>query len=501
MDYLNALVKNLDNITYRRFKSHLLYKNKREDTKNIILLEIIKTDDIVGLETLYPAQKTNNGAYHALRKRLQDSLLQFLLVENKQTQQQEIHLAQQYLNLGKWLIEQQLTAIAIKQIQKAEAIAIANEQFGVLNDIYQLQLQFAHAVPSWNIAHIGSALLKNQVRLMQEGKLHIAYAHIRAQIAQIQLKNSTINLTDLIQSTMKQYELNLSSALSYSSIYQILHIANEYAGIYQDFSLIDSYIQQSQSFLASKKKLSQQQLYYRLYILYYLANYYLRNKQFEQSKAYLQQMPELWQEHKVYQQQFELRHQMLLSLALYFSGADKKAINIALTALENAKKSNQSEDLADLHSCLVLYYSQTNQSACLKHLAQLTQTDAWYEKRLGMLWVIRKNLMEIVVHAQFQNTELALSRLVSFKRRYKQFLKASNEQKVLDYIRLLEQLLQKTDLKFHSKYQEKVMAIIETQSNEDIFSISFFAWIIAHWRGQNAHQITLELMQNYKAQA
>jgi hypothetical protein len=58
----------------------------------------------------------------------------------------------------------------------------------------------------------------------------------------------------------------------------------------------------------------------------------------------------------------------------------------------------------------------------LRQLTLLTRSDAWYEKKMGMLWTIRKNLMEILVQAQFSNIELAMSRLTSFRRRYKKYL-------------------------------------------------------------------------------
>src|SRR5690606_31597912 len=83
--------------------------------------------------------------------------------------------------------------------------------------------------------------------------------------------------------------------------------------------------------------------------------------------------------------------------------------------------------------CLTMFLAQHDDSACLRHLAKLTHSDGWYEKKLGMLWAIRKNLMEILIHTQFGNIDLAISRLQSFKRRYKKYLLTTNEKKVMSY--------------------------------------------------------------------
>jgi hypothetical protein len=60
--------------------------------------------------------------------------------------------------------------------------------------------------------------------------------------------------------------------------------------------------------------------------------------------------------------------------------------------------------------CLTMFLALRNDRGSVKQLNLLTQTDAWYKKKMGMLWTIRKNLMEILVHAQFSNIELAMNK-------------------------------------------------------------------------------------------
>jgi hypothetical protein len=110
----------------------------------------------------------------------------------------------------------------------------------------------------------------------------------------------------------------------------------------------------------------------------------------------------------------------------------------------------------------------------LKQLTLLTRTDAWYEKKMGMLWTIRKNLMEILVHAQFSNIELAMSRLNSFRRRYKKYLLKTSEERVLLFLRLVEKYLLKPDVAFETSYRRTVLNQLDRIENlhfDDIFTL------------------------------
>src|ERR1700759_4429952 len=77
MDSIQELTNLLNTSDKKLFKQFLQRKNKRNDVKNLSLLNLIETDDINGLNKLYNSGK-NKDAYHALHKRLQDNLLLFL---------------------------------------------------------------------------------------------------------------------------------------------------------------------------------------------------------------------------------------------------------------------------------------------------------------------------------------------------------------------------------------------------------------------------------------
>ena len=143
-----------------------------------------------------------------------------------------------------------------------------------------------------------------------------------------------------------------------------------------------------------------------------------------------------------------------------------------------------------------MFLALCNDRGSLKQLTLLTRTDAWYEKKMGMLWTIRKNLMEILVQAQFSNIELAMSRLNSFRRRYKKYLLKTSEERVLLFLRLVEKYLLKPDVIFETAYRKTVLNLIDGVENNDIFTLSFIAWLIARWEKKTAYKVVLTLIQD-----
>jgi hypothetical protein len=104
--------------------------------------------------------------------------------------------------------------------------------------------------------------------------------------------------------------------------------------------------------------------------------------------------------------------------------------------------------------------------------------------------------MEILVQAQFSNIELAMSRLTSFRRRYKKYLLNTSEKRVLSYLKLVERYLLRPDVAFETTYQKEVLNQLEGAENNDIFSLSFIAWLIARWEKKSAYEVVLKIIQN-----
>jgi hypothetical protein len=240
----------------------------------------------------------------------------------------------------------------------------------------------------------------------------------------------------------------------------------------------------------------QSYLFYHISILYFLANFHLRQKDFARSASWLKEMMDLMETDSRYYAVFYLRYQLLRALTLFFTGFAHDAIGILQESLAKTNNRSKPEDIEDVRICLAMFLALCNNQQSLKQLMLLTRTDAWYEKKMGMLWTIRKNLMEILVHAQFSNIDVAMSRLNSFRRRYKKYLLKTSEERVLSFLKLVEKYLQKPDVVFEATYRDQVLNLLDKPENNDIFTLSFIAWLVARREKKTAYEVALTLVQD-----
>lgn len=494
MDSLSELIKLLNSHEKQLFRQFLTRKNKRGDVKNLALLDLLETDDINNLNTLYKSEK-NNDAYHALRKRLQDNLLLFLSQQIFENNHSDTYDALRLVVVSRFLLENDVVKVAFKCLDKAERLATQLEQFNLLNELLLLRLQYAHLPGAEDLDVLTARFLQNQEHMQQEAKLNMAYAYLRQELQEIHLKGKIVNLTSLMITTIRKYKIPVQQLMTYKSVYQILFLANEYAAIQQNYGLIARFINRTNQFIQEREHKKHANLFYHISILYLLANFHLRQKDFFNSRAYLKEMMALMAMDNRYQAMFFLRHQLLFSLNLFYTGSPDEAISILQESLSNITNTSKPEDIEDVRICLTMFLALRNSQKSLKQMSMLTRTDAWYEKKMGMLWTIRKNLMEILVHAQFSNIELAMSRLASFRRRYKKYLMTTSEERALLFLKLVEKYLQRPAVVAEAAYQKAVLQLLEMEENNDIFSLSFIGWLIARWEKETGYKVVLRLIQ------
>lgn len=499
---MNALqeIANMMNETDKKaFIQYLSKKNKRKDTGNIDLFNSLKTDDINYKKSVLESKKSTD-AYHALRKRLYDNMIDFMANRSFENDTSQENATLRLIVVSRLFFEHKLTKTAFKCLAKAEEIALSIEHFSLLNEIYLTQIQFAHFNLSEPIEKIIQKFKTNKKQLEYEEQLNLGYAVLRRELAAIYHEGRIVDFQSVIQNTIETHGISLKQGLTFKSLYQILFIANEYASINNNFSLIQPFVVKSYRFITKKTDLTDRHLYYHIYILYFIANFHFRNAQFTESLNYLDLMfTELQKQSSKYYQRFGLRYFLLLAFNENYLGNSQKAIEIAEKALSSSKKADPN-DSNDLRLMLIVFYIQQSAGRnAAKEMAKLNHTDSWYEKKMGMDWTIKKCLVEILLHTQQENTELALSRIKSFKRRYKKYLFTVNEERVINYLLLVEQYVMKPEIKQTEKFQQTIEDFIITAQNgpKDILIMSFLSWLVAKVRRRSIYETTLNLITTY----
>jgi len=472
MNALEEIVSILSDDDKQAFISFLKKKNKRQDVQNISLFKMIETDDI--------SLQKNTNSYHALRKRLYNSLIEFIGNRRFLTDTSQEHEVLRLLVVARVLFEHRLYREAFKCLTKAEAKAAEIEHFSLLNEIYHTRIQFAHFDTAPNLNDVIERFAANKKMMEQEEQMNVAYALLRRELSEIYHQGKIIDFSKFVKDTLEQQGVS-ADALTFKSLYQILFIANEYASINSNYNLLEPFMDSAYSFISNKEALTDKHLYYHIYILYLLANMHFRNRRFTESETFLKKMDEQMQKHgNRYYSRFCMRYFLLLALNKNYSGNPGAAADIAQKALKKHTDADEA-DSNDLHLALLVFYLQQSDRTALKLMVQFGHSDSWYEKNMGMDWSIKKKLVEVLLHAEFENTELALSLIKSFKRRYKKYLPEVKEDRVLAFVTLVEQYISKPEVVGSHKFLSSLQAFTKElkKDHQDIFVISFIGWLEA----------------------
>ena len=145
MTDLNQIVSTFSSDEQQQFINYLERKNKRNDTKNIQLFKLLSKQELDSKAICLKLYKTNkSNAYHALRKRLYQSIIDFTantnLSEENSVNMQIIKLI---LASRAFLFQHQFK-VAYKLLDKAEVLAKEQFLFPYLNEIYHTKIQYAH---------------------------------------------------------------------------------------------------------------------------------------------------------------------------------------------------------------------------------------------------------------------------------------------------------------------------------------------------------------------
>lgn len=491
METLKLLANLLNSDDFKRLFRQLSKNNTRQDVHNTMVLEALKTYDINALERL--RNKIGNNAFHALTKRLQDVIVNFIgataMADGSSVQQ----MAARLLAAARIMLEHKAYKPAFKCLAKAEKLAITGEHYALLNDVYLPWIQYAHCQNKTNLEALLQKQAANRALLDTEERLTLAYALLRAELAEIYHKGKVTDLAAVVSETFAKFGLSERVGYTYRSLYQLLFILNEQASVRQDYSAVLPYLEESYAFIKSGNDLVYGHLYYRIQILYYLANACLRNRRFKECSRYLDEMNvQMKREDARYEKRFNARYTLLRALNENYSGAPGTAEAVIQKELERSK-GLETSDVADLRLAAAVLCLQHQDRSATKHMRELMRTDSYYEKHMGRDWLIKKLLVEVVMHTEFGNPELALARIKGLVKKYGVYLKEVGEDRVLHFINLTEKYIlypEKAAEKPFRKAAEKLAA-----GEDDLFVLAFTGWVLAKALRQPVYEVTLKLVQ------
>lgn len=474
------------------FKAYLRKKNKRGDTKNSTLFSLLrKGTPLQEIDTiLYGAP--NRNAYHALSKRLQDSLIDFIATRNFETETSEDMQVFKWVLAARILYEQGQSQAAHKILQKATTKAQELDLYTALVESYHTQLQYSHLHPERDLDRLTREALDNEQRFIQQERLNMAYAHIKkALIFDEHLLKKGFQKT--VQEILLSFKIELNETFSFKSLFQLLEIINTAAHLDHNFKEALPFITNTYSLVTHKKTLQKKQRFYQIQVLYFMANAHFRVRELKKAKTYLILMQQEMKADKGrWEYRFRESYLLIHSFILNYRGQGTEAITGIETYLNTLKKQTPDPDIT--LALAVFLTQQEDYKKAHTALNKLKHSDRWYEERYGKDWIIKKDLITLLIYYELEYIELVDTNLRRFRRNHKMIIK--NEPRLKRFLKVFTSIYKEPTVVKNTAFCKSIKNLFTTDTlqEEDLFMLSFFAWITAKIDNEPLYKTTLRLL-------
>lgn len=491
MHQISSIIATLSEADKKKFISDLKHRNKRNDTKNIALFKLLDTHDPVEDPDLKLYGKRARGAYHALCKRLHETLIDFVALKYMDGESSRESGVLKLVLASRIFFEHQQYPIAFKTITRAEKAALKYSLYGILNDIYNIQLAHAHLSNSFDFENILEKYQNNRTNIQQEENLNLFYAAV-----QNELTHKNPSISDILDRNLTLYKISITKNLSYQSLFKLLQISNQVANISRNYYEILEFIEEARQKIETSKRVREEHLYFHIQILYYLANTYFRIRKFNRSAAALRSMHHymLLQDQK-YLPVFYCQHLLINSLLEIYTGK-LESVNEKLSHFDFNKYKNEQVYVHDLKltRIVALFLAESFKNA-LQLYTDFYHSDIWYIKKLGFIWVIKKNLLEILLLIELDYIDLVESRLRSFRKKHRDHLIEHKEERILLFVSLAEAYYKNKSIVHTQEFILKLDEVLHPEKkDEDIFALSFYAWLKSKTRSTSTYDTCLSLL-------
>lgn len=486
MSNLSQIIKRFSEEEQQEFTRYLKQKNRRGDTKNVQLFKLLLAGKIDRLdEQLYG--KPARNAYHALHKRLQDSVIDFVASQSFKGETSEELDILRLLLAARIFFEQKHHKIAIKTLAKAESIGLQYEIYAILTEIYHTKIQYAHLQTSESLKDIIKAAAQNLKYFNQEQHLAMAYATIKARLSD----NPKVSAKRVIIEVLASYSISPNTGFTFKSLFQLMEMLVTAAQMHQNYYDIAGYMSELYSIVLAKEQLAEKHLFYHIKIVHLMAVSYFRNKEFTTSLLFTEKMKlEMDKQKGKYRPLFQEKWTALQALNLNYSGSSNEAISLLKTEKATALDSQI--------TLIMCHFQQSKFTEAYAVFKQMNHSDQWYEKKMGWIWVVKKGIIEILLLVELDKLDLVWSRLESFEKRFSKRLKKAGETRALTFVKLVRDYYNNPSQVTTVAFEEKVAASFNWigTEREDIFVMSFYAWLKAKMKQRNLYEVTIELVHS-----
>ncbi len=497
MDKLQELVNTFSEDDKKEFRIFINRQKSKKDRKDLDLFELI-TEQIVSKEIQKKLYKTpNKVAYHTLRKRLLKHLTDFIVLKQIDNDITSTSSISGLISLATYAFNNKSDDLGWRFLTKAEQIAVENEQYELLNNIYHIQLEQSESDFAPDVNEIYEKWQSNKDLVNENEKISIAYNFIKREINEVIFKGEDKDLNKIIDKLLKKYGINDLVFKRPEILYKVLDLTRRVMLSRKDFYNFEPYVIRMYNELVAQHGFSKKNHFYKIHILYMIAHILYRNRRFEQSNQYMVEMYKAMQEYNnAYYNKFYPKYVMLSAANYSYLNQNNKSIEILSNISNTTLKKLPVEDQLNIKMNLAIYYGNNADFKQSNRLVySLNHSDSWLTKKMGVEWVMKKNMIEIMIQYELGNYEIALNRIRSFERAFAGLFKHPLYNRALLFMQKIKTIINNPliikDKKFVDDVINQLVKIPSEQ--EDLQAMAYYAWLKGKMLNVNYYQVLLDI--------
>lgn len=502
MDDLKTAIETLSDDERKEFALFIRRQKNMKGRKDLDLFRLLQQKQSLTptelIARLYAAEP-NPVAYYALRKRLMQHLTDFILLKRTEEDNTAASCMMGLISLAQYLFAARADRIAWNMSRKAEKLGLENEQYDLLNTIYNLQIEQADSEYADSLDSILEKRNLNKSLAEEDERANIANSLIRHQLMEVrrQGRPDGIDFKEIIQQVLNSYQLSDAVYRRPSLLYKLMSIARSAVLVSKDFYAFEPYILSAYHRMASTHGFSAAHQFYKQSLLYMIAQTLYRNRKFTESLHYLALLRlDMDTNHKSYFQEFYPRYALLSAANNAFLRAHEQSVILLEDLLNNAKlRLTHPDRLNALLNLSFYYFQQRDYRKANQTLQNIYHSNAWCEQKMGKEWVLKKSLSELILQYELGNINIALNRMRTIERSFGELLRKKPYQNVYQYLRLVKQMIDDPDYVTRPDFFRQVAQSLEflPPEQEDLQLINFYAWLKSKMVRRDYYQVLLEL--------
>jgi hypothetical protein len=501
MDAIQEVVKSFSLEEHKDFRQFIQRKKQKVKRKDLQLYDFFYESahpskaDI--LEQLYDSDSAAvKNAYHTIRKRLQKEINDFLYlkrVEQDLSKTAEVHKS---LILVQHLLEHKLFKLAWKQLNKAEKTAIESEYNQELVLIYNLQIQYYNLdFADKTLNEIVADRIKANALYQEDENLKIVGSLVKQELERIIKKGEDIDLQDLTAGLILQFDLEKALFNRPRLLFNFVFLTRMIFLGRKDYKSIEGFLLNSFKKLKRTDYLDNNKADY-LRILYACAHTLYRNKKFDESITFLEEMADVLDQvtKGIYKEYFP-KYLLLYSACENFKGQ----IDFSIKLLEQTLQIDYLQKGDYLNGTLnlaVYYFEKEDFKSANQTLLNIGYSDKWLEKNMGKEWRLKKHIIESIFQFELGHSDLAFDRILSIERGFSELLKTPKYKKVAVFLAILKKVINNPAIAQSQEFLNQVEGSFDWVgvAHEDLQEMSYYAWLKSKMQGRQFYLVLRELM-------